>query len=131
MSPAVTPLLLLASASPRRSALLAQLGIAHAIAAADVDETPLPGEPPEALVVRLASLKALRGSSSGALPVLGADTVVCVDGHILGKPRDADDAAGMLRRLSGRAHRVLSGVALAMRGTTRTALCSSTVTFRS
>jgi septum formation protein len=124
--------LLLASASPRRSALLTQLGVPHEVAASEVDETPLPGEAPDALVVRLASLKARRGALLCAEPraVLGADTVVVVDQRILGKPRDAADGAGMLRQLSGRAHRVLSGVALAQGDLVRTALCTSEVRFR-
>lgn len=123
-------LLRLASASPRRSALLTQLGVAHEIVAAAVDETALPDERPEALVVRLARLKAERGGAGGARPALGADTIVCIDEHVLGKPRDADEAAAMLRLLSGRDHRVLSGVALCAGGTVRTALSVSTVRFR-
>ena len=129
MSDAV-PLLRLASASPRRSALLTQLGVAHEIVAADVDETPLAAERPEALVVRLARLKAERGGADSARPSLGADTVVCIDERVLGKPRDADEAAAMLRMLSGRDHRVLSGVALFAGGAVRTALSESTVRFR-
>jgi septum formation protein len=130
MSASLPPVLLLASASPRRSALLTQLGLAHRVAATDVDESSLAGETPEALVVRLARLKAQRGALGGALPALGADTVVCVDGRVLGKPRDAADAAQMLWTLSGRSHRVLSGVALATQGRTHSALSASTVTFR-
>lgn len=130
MMPDPRPVLRLASASPRRSALLAQLGLAHEVVASDVDETALPGEAPEALVVRLARLKAEHGAEGGARPALGADTVVCVEGRILGKPRDAADAADMLRLLSGRGHRVLSGVALVTRGRTATALSASTVVFR-
>lgn len=123
-------LLRLASASPRRSALLTQLGVAHEIVGADVDETALPAERPEALVVRLARLKAERGGEGGTRPSLGADTIVCIDKRVLGKPRDADEAAAMLRMLSGRDHRVLSGVALLAGGTVRTALSASTVRFR-
>jgi septum formation protein len=124
------PVLLLASASPRRSALLTQLGVPHAVTVADVDETPRPGEAPETLVLRLAAAKAERGAAGGGMPALGADTVVCVDDLILGKPLDGEDAARMLRLLSGREHRVLSGVALAAAGRTRTALSASIVTFR-
>ena len=126
--------LLLASASARRSALLTQLGIPHEIVAADIDETPLDGESPEVLVVRLARLKAARGArlhgDTTGRAVLGADTVVVVDGRILGKPRDAAEAAAMLGLLSGRAHRVLSGVALAAGGAVQTRLSESTVVFR-
>ena len=124
------PILRLASASPRRSALLAQLGVAHEVAVADVDESARPGEAPEALVVRLARQKAERGAQGSALPALGADTIVCIDGRILGKPRDAADATGMLRLLSGRGHRVLSGVALATGDAVNIALSSSRVVFR-
>src|SRR4051812_43323006 len=123
-------LLRLASASPRRSALLTQLGVAHTVVAADVDETALAGESPEALVVRLARLKAERGAAGGRYAALGADTVVCIDDRILGKPRDATDGAAMLRLLSGRQHRVLSGVALAAGDVVRSAVSASTVRFR-
>jgi len=123
-------LLRLASASPRRSALLRQLGVAHDVAAADVDETPSPAERPEALVVRLAKLKAEQGARDAGRPALGADTIVSIDGRILGKPRDAADGMAMLELLSGRDHRVLSGVALAWNGKVRTALSASTVRFR-
>ena len=81
-------------------------------------------------MVRLAQLKAAHGTGHGARPALGADTIVSVDGRILGKPRDAEDGMDMLRLLSGRAHRVLSGVALAWDGQIRTALSASTVRFR-
>ncbi len=111
-----TPKLILASASPRRRELLAQIGIPCRVLPVDLDESPLPGEVAEVYVRRLALDKAraalmLLGHPGGAL-VLGADTAVVVDGEVLGKPRDAEDAATMLGRLSGRWHRVLSGVAL-------------------
>jgi septum formation protein len=101
--------LVLASASPRRRELLGQLGVAFDVVAADIDETPRPGERPLALVRRLAATKARAVDGD---PVLAADTIVEVDGEILGKPVDADDARRMLRRLSARAHRVHTGVAL-------------------
>jgi septum formation protein len=99
-----------------------------------VDEAPLEAETPEALVLRLAAAKALAGWQrvGGASPrarVLGADTEVEVDGEVLGKPRDAAHAAQLLRRLSGRGHRVLSGVALAQAGSLRQALHISQVRF--
>jgi septum formation protein len=109
--------LVLASASPRRADLLASAGFAFEIEPVDVDERPLPGEAPAVCVRRLAAEKAAQAARRhpGAV-VLGADTVVVVDGLILGKPADDRDAAGMLARLSGRAHEVLTGVAVQARG---------------
>ncbi|MCA8967424.1 MAG: Maf family protein, partial [Planctomycetes bacterium] len=96
--------LVLASASARRHELLRQIGVAHRRLAVDVDETLAPGEAPDAYVLRLARLKAQVGAERAAdgLPVLGADTAVVVDGEVLGKPADGDDAGRMLRRLAGR-----------------------------
>jgi septum formation protein len=111
------PALVLASASPRRRTLLAQAGLAFEVIPVDLDERALPGEAPEALASRLARQKAQAITTSlGPLPgrvVLGADTLVVLDGAILGKPRDADQAISHLRRLVGRSHRVLTAVALA------------------
>lgn len=105
--------LVLASASPRRRELLEQVGVHYRVAVADIDETPLAGEDPAAYVARLALAKARAVlAQAGGLPVLGADTTVVIDGEVLGKPRDAVDAAAMLARLSGREHRVLTAVAL-------------------
>lgn len=107
--------LVLASASPRRRELLAQIGITCTVQPVDLDETVHPGEAPRAYVERLAVAKARAGldrQSSGTV-VLGADTAVVLDGEILGKPRDRDAAFTMLRRLSGREHEVLTAVALA------------------
>ncbi|MCU0272040.1 MAG: Maf family protein [Acidimicrobiales bacterium] len=101
--------LILASGSPRRHELLATFGLPFEIVVPDVDETPLPGEDPAAYVARLAEAKAR--AVDGAL-VLAADTTVVVDGAIIGKPEDPDDHARMIRRLSGRTHEVLTGVAL-------------------
>lgn len=112
-----TPTLLLASASPRRAELLTAAGIRFTVHKVDVDEAPLPGEHPEQHVRRLALEKA--AAAATARPeavVLGADTVVTIDGAILGKPRDDRDAAAMLRRLSGRDHEVFTGIALAVPG---------------
>jgi septum formation protein len=103
------PGLVLASGSPRRRQLLAELGLSFTVVAPDVDETPRPGERPIALVRRLALAKA---SAVAGDPVLAADTTVEVDGEVLGKPADADEARRMLRRLSGRAHKVHTGVAV-------------------
>lgn len=111
--------LLLASASPRRHELLARLGIEFEVRVADLDETPLPGEEPRAYVARLAEAKARAVADVAPEPavvVIGADTAVVVDGHLLGKPVDDADAARMLRLLSGRTHQVLTGVAVAVAG---------------
>lgn len=110
------PSLYLASASPRRAELLQQLGVGHRVIRLAVDETALAGESPEAFVQRVALDKARAGwaqlEHDQHRPVLGADTVVVVDGQILGKPRDRDHALAMLAQLSGREHRVLSAVAV-------------------
>jgi septum formation protein len=113
--------LVLASASPRRRELLTQAGYAFEVHPAHVNEDVRSGEDAIAYVVRLAREKALsvlaEMSSKGPAPpqvvVLGADTTVTLDGHILAKPEDAADAVRMLRMLSGRTHRVITGVAIA------------------
>lgn len=107
----MTPRLVLASSSPRRRQILAELGLGFEVRAADADERPLPGEAPETMVDRLARQKALARVDSGEL-VLAADTIVVLDGAILGKPRDAADARSMLARIAGREHVVFTGVAL-------------------
>ncbi len=108
----------LASASPRRAELMALTGIAFEASAADVDEAPLPGESPEALVRRLAQAKAVRAAAvtSGPL-VIAADTEVVLDGRILGKPSDRAQAAQMLTSLRGREHRVITAVVVLERST--------------
>jgi septum formation protein len=106
--------LLLASRSPRRRHLLEMLSIPHDVDPVEIDEQPRPGEEPEAYAVRLAGEKARAGCV--AHPdrwVLGADTVVVLDGAIIGKPDSPSDAEEMLLRLAGRRHRVISAVALA------------------
>jgi septum formation protein len=109
--------LVLASASPRRRELLAAAGLDVDVDLVDVDERPLAGEPPDAYVERVARLKAEAGSARHpGRVVLGADTAVVVDGEVLGKPRDAADAVAMLRRLAGREHDVMTGVAVASAG---------------
>jgi septum formation protein len=121
-------MLVLASASPRRRELLTQAGFSFQVHPAHIPEEPLEGEDPIAYVTRLAREKAQvvfreltaengptgrgRPDSKPSLAVLGADTTVTLDNHILGKPEDAADAARMLRLLSGRTHRVITGVAL-------------------
>ena len=104
---------ILASRSPRRAELLTAAGISFEVLAADIDETPQPNEAPAAYVERLAieKARAVLALRPGAR-VLGADTTVTIDGEILGKPVDDDDALRMLRMLSGRAHDVHTGVAL-------------------
>jgi septum formation protein len=110
-------MLVLASASPRRQELLRNAGIAFEAQAADIPEDPKPGERAEECAERLAREKALAVARQRPHDVvLGADTVVVVDGQILGKPSDATDAARMLRLLSGREHRVITGVCLVVRG---------------
>jgi septum formation protein len=107
-------MLVLASASPRRQELLGNARFVFKVQPAHISEDPLPGEAPEACAQRLAREKAL--AVSRARPqdvVLGADTIVVVDGQILGKPADEADAARMLRLLSGKTHRVITGVCLA------------------
>jgi septum formation protein len=104
-------MLVLASASPRRQELLRSAGISFVVQPADVDETPLNGESARDCAERLAREKALCVWRSRPQDlVLGADTVVVVEGEMLGKPVDSDDAARMLRMLSGREHRVITGV---------------------
>jgi septum formation protein len=105
------PVLVLASGSPRRRELLSSLGLRFTVRAVDLDETPGDGEPPEELVLRLAREKAAAQAHPGEL-VLAADTIVVIDGQILGKPRDPQDAIRMLTTIAGREHTVLTGVAL-------------------
>lgn len=111
-SHSLLPRLVLASASPRRSALLADLDLEFAIRPPQTDESPLPYESPADLVARLAREKAQTRVGAGEI-VLAADTVVVIDNEILGKPADATEARSMLARLSGRDHEVYTGVALA------------------
>ncbi len=106
------PDLLLASASPRRRLLLGYLGLELSVLPASIDETPLSDESPEALVKRLSGLKArasLQRYGTAPIPVLAADTVVVLDGHILGKPSDKDHALKMWYRLAGNVHTVTTG----------------------
>jgi septum formation protein len=113
-------MLVLASASPRRRELLAQAGYSFEVRPAHIPEDPRAGEDPIAYVTRLAREKAevvfrelsANANDGDALVVLGADTTVTLDNHILGKPEDAADAARMLRMLAGRSHHVITGVAV-------------------
>jgi septum formation protein len=110
-------MLLLASASPRRRELMATLGVPFEVLATEIDETLPSGEAPELSVARLAIEKAETGlERRPEALVLGADTLVVLDGFAFGKPRDAAQARSMLRELSGRTHRVWTGVAVARAG---------------
>jgi len=134
----------LASRSPRRRELLAQIGVRFEIlmfrvrgdGSEDVDEIALPEEPPETYVLRVCEEKARAGWARLAqrhlppAPVLSADTTVTVDGAILGKPADRHDAAAILRRLSGRRHEVLTAVSIMHGDRLETALSRSEVQFR-
>jgi septum formation protein len=105
--------LVLASGSPRRRELLARLGLEPEVVPAAIDESPLPDEPPPLHALRVARAKAAAAAAGRpAAAVLAADTIVVVDGEILGKPHDRDEARAMLRRLSGRSHLVITAVAL-------------------
>lgn len=111
------PKLVLASGSPRRSEILASVGWEFTKDSADIDEDQLPGEIPEAYVQRLALEKAIAVAERyDDTLVLGADTTVVIDGRVIGKPRDLDDAREMLRALSGNWHVVLTGVAIVRTG---------------
>ncbi|MGP0171914.1 Maf family protein [Pseudomonas sp. NCHU5208] len=126
--------LFLASASPRRRELLAQIGVPCVTQIASIDETPLPDELPKAYVERLAREKARAGLQAlgepAAAVVLGADTSVVIDDEILGKPQDFADFQHMLRRLSARTHQVMTAVALVSREREVAQVVSSDVTFR-
>lgn len=115
-NPSTAARLLLASASPRRRELLRAAGVAHECRAAAIAEEPRSGEGPAAFARRLAREKAEAvaggAEATSARWVLGADTIVVLDGEIFGKPRDARDAIAMLERLAGRRHRVLTAVCL-------------------
>ena len=119
----------LASQSPRRRELLTLIGIAHEVRPANIDETYLPGETPRSHAERLARGKAAAIASEGTVTI-GSDTIVVVDGDVLGKPRDEKDAARMLRRLSGRSHVVMTGVAVDWNGRLESAVEEVGVTFR-
>lgn len=111
------PKIALASASPRRRELLSQLGVEFELVRGDIDETQLPGEAATAYVLRLAQQKAAAGlaaqQTTAPLPTLGADTIVVVDGEVLGKPADQTDFLRMMQLLSNRQHQVYTAIALA------------------
>ncbi len=137
----------LASGSPRRRQLLEQIGVPFRVIGVEVDEGKLAGEPADDYVTRLAAAKATAGwhaavaaggaggldgvvGAGGAIPVLGADTAVVLGDRILGKPVDQLDAERMLGALSGRTHRVTTGVALCVSGVTECRISRTEVTFR-
>jgi len=124
----------LASGSPRRRELLRQIGVSFRVIGAELDETTRAGESAAAYVSRLAEAKAAVGWEGcrdlGAAPVLAADTAVVLDGEILGKPADMKAAMAMLLRLSGRAHEVLTGVALRTAAGLELKVSRSLVSFR-
>lgn len=130
--------ILLASASPRRRELIKLLGLPADTTAADIDEVPLPNERAETMAVRLSQAKARAASSfilhaqRSSFILLASDTVVSLDGEPLGKPRDADEARSMLRRLRNRTHQVYTGIALIDTNTDRmvTDLAGSDVQMR-
>ncbi|HEY9381741.1 MAG TPA: Maf family protein [Burkholderiales bacterium] len=138
------PRIYLASRSPRRRELLKQIGVPfdvlvlreHTARIRDLDETPHPGEDPQAYVERVCREKAEAGwlrvvqRQLPRLPVLAADTTVCLDNQIFGKPADRAEAVAMLRQLSGREHRVLTAVALAYDTTLNFVLNENVVRFR-
>jgi septum formation protein len=125
------PRVILASASPRRSELLDLVGIAHEIQPADIDETYREGEEAAEHAERLAREKgAVIAERNPDAIVISADTIVLVDGLVLGKPRDEDDAARMLSLLSGQTHVVLTAVAVTYGGKMRSGVESVRVTFR-
>lgn len=127
------PFIYLASKSPRRRELLEQIGVNFRLLQVNVDESRLDEESPQDYVRRLADEKAVAGwrslSAGDRAPVLGADTVVVIDGNILGKPANSNEAGNMLAQLSARTHEVLSAVCLT-NGTARTRMNRSLVTFR-
>ena len=123
------PRVILASASPRRRELLRLIGIEHEVRPADIDERYLPHETPPAHAERLAREKASAIDQDGAVTI-GSDTIVVVDGDVLGKPRDREHAHEMLRRLSGRSHVVMTGVAVRWQGRVASGLEEVGVTFR-
>ncbi|HUY84269.1 MAG TPA: Maf family protein [Steroidobacteraceae bacterium] len=125
------PFVYLASASPRRRELLAQIGVSFETIDAQVDESPRPDEAPGDYVLRLAQAKAASGwARTGDAPVLGADTAVELDGRILGKPAGEAEAVEMLAILSGRTHRVFTAVAIRSPDGLHGRLSRSEVAFR-
>jgi len=126
------PEIILASASPRRAELLDQIGVNYSVKIADIDESSLANETPEALVQRLAIEKsqALSADQANGLAVLGADTLGVINGELLIKPRDFEHAHQMLSSMSGKWHEILSAVALSYKNKTEYRLNRNRVLFR-
>lgn len=124
-----TPRLLLASASPRRRELLAQIGLSFDVVVSDVDESVLADELPGDYVLRLACAKARAGFMPGTV-TLGADTTVTIDNEIIGKPCGPTECVAMLERLSGRAHEVITAVAAYNGERLESCVVATTVYFR-
>lgn len=125
--------LYLASKSPRRRELLAQLGLVFECIEGSVDESVLDGETPQDYVLRLAKAKAVSGQDNlvvpSHIPILGSDTSVVIDNQILGKPRDEQEAVAMLARLSGRSHMVYTAVAIKHNRDIKSVCCATKVFF--
>ncbi len=126
----MSPKLCLASTSPRRREILESLGLDFAVQSVEIDESPITGESALELVLRLAARKAAAIDCGDAVCILAADTVVVLNGEVLGKPQHEAQALDMLMRLSGRSHTVLTGVALKTMGATHVTHSSSEVQFR-
>lgn len=125
-------MLILASKSPRRQELLQKLGLTFTVLTEDIDETMDPGLPLNEEIVRVSLRKAeaVRAQAAPDDVIISADTVVCIDGKRLGKPKDEADAARMLRALSGRDHEVVSGVCVMQGGRAETAAVTTALHFR-
>ncbi|MBX7120316.1 MAG: Maf family protein [Gemmatimonadaceae bacterium] len=131
MSAPVPVRVILASQSPRRRELLTLVGIVHEVRPADIDESVMPDERPVPHCERLARAKAhVLATRHPEAVVIAADTIVVLDGDILGKPRDEADARAMLARLAGRTHTVFTAMAVARDGRTESAVEEVQVTFR-
>lgn len=123
------PILILASASPRRAAILTALGLPFRVVVPSIDESLRAGEGGAAAAERLARAKAASVAGAAEIPVLAADTLVVCDGQVLGKPASPEEAARMLRTLSGRSHEVVTGVCVARGGTLRSGVETTVVAF--
>jgi len=126
----VDPKLHLASQSPRRQDILRSLGLSFTAAGVDVDEQRRNGELPEAMALRLSRTKAMAAGVDHSRIVIGADTVVVLQNDIFGKPKDRDECLEMLASLSGRTHRVVTGVAVLASEEVRTVVSTTEVKFR-
>jgi septum formation protein len=126
----VDPKLHLASQSPRRQDILRSLGLSFTAAGVDVDEQRLQGELPEAMVLRLSRAKAMAADVDPSRIVVGADTLVVLEEVVFGKPKDREECLQMLASLSGRTHRVMTGVAVLASAEVQTVVSITEVKFR-